>query len=160
MRDIMYQTFNITFSKPNAPQPVNFKVDDTIHSEVFTKSFCKKLFLDPTCGQCKASFYSWLVPVDVKHGLKEFSKDLFFPMFFSEVLRVNEFATKVILGMLFATLDLVTLPIRILTAIPWVLYQMSTDTRSEIYKELDRLEAPRELLKANYLSIKDHLLRI
>ena len=64
---------------------------------------------------------SWLLPIRTNNG-KNFAKDFFLPTLINQALRVEDSAARIfaILGAIL--IDVVTFPIRVLTAIPRIVY--------------------------------------
>lgn len=57
-------------------------------------------------------------------NLKNFLTDLFCPTFVHAALKVEKLAGQIILGIAFALLDIVTLPVRLITLLPRVVFGM------------------------------------
>lgn len=71
--------------------------------------------------------------------LENFATDLFFPTLFNCALKVDKFAGQIILGIAFALLDIVTLPIRLITLLPRVILGMGqTKENNPGYKFLQK----------------------
>jgi hypothetical protein len=84
--------------------------------------------------------------------LANFSKDFFLPTFINHALKIDSLALKVIMCIAALALDIVTLPIRIITLIPR-LYLNATHpkTQNVMYRFLEAFGAPPELLNRDHI---------
>jgi hypothetical protein len=67
-----------------------------------------------------SSLFGTVTPLRTQN-LKDFSKDLFFPTFVNSSLKINNLALKIIASIFAVALDVVTLPLRLLTT-PYRIY--------------------------------------
>lgn len=102
---------------------------DAIYEERFDspKDYCQSSLFNFQSKKTKGFFSALLIPVRT-HNLKDFCKDLFFPTFFNDALKVHGLVVRIFASMIAICIDIASLTLRLITAIPRY-YQNREQTR-------------------------------
>lgn len=92
-----------------------------------------------------------LIPVRTNNG-SNFARDFFLPISINHVIKIERIALKIFAFIAALFLDLITLPIRLLTSIPRIIANAKKTTPLQKYLEAQGIE--KEILKADYLKVE------
>jgi hypothetical protein len=97
---------------------------------------------------------SLVIPVRT-NNLNNFCKDFFFPGLFNRALKTHDVATKIFLCIFMPICDIISLPIRLITAIPRYLYNAAHPKETHpLYRYLMDNGVPAATLSADYVYLK------
>lgn len=97
---------------------------------------------------------SLVIPVRTDN-LSNFCKDFFLPGLFNQALKTHDVATKIFLCIFMPIYDIISLPIRLITAIPRYLYNAAHPKESHpFYQYLIDNEVPAATLSADYVYLE------
>lgn len=137
-------TIRVTIFNPEAPnreyrqEPLSNEDLEIIHSALESRSV--------------TNFSAILYPVRT-HSFKPFVADLFLPATMHAALRINNVVLKTIAIIAALFLDIVTLPIRLVTAIPRFIYN-GAQPNSPLTELLLRHRAPDEVFTSGHVVVR------
>lgn len=99
-------------------------------------------------------FESLVIPIRTDN-LDNFCKDFFLPTLINHALKFNDIALKIIYSVVLTICDIITLPIRLITAIPRYLYNSAHPKESHpFYQYLIDNGVPAATLSADYVYLE------
>jgi hypothetical protein len=154
--------FSISFVNPEKYSPAEMKEftsQGTSPPPHWDKSLTKDEF-DEVKNLCSSRCNIYVIPASFipvrTDNAKNFCKDVFLPTFFNQALKVRSAAAKCFAILFSLILDIATLPIRLLTAGPWILINRKVCKKEEhpLHRYLTEQNVDREHLRAEHLRIK------
>lgn len=154
--------FAIHVTNPECYTKLDLETSDSKHEELlpdWTKNLDSKEEFDAVEALCKSRCNIYVIPAMLvparTNNIKNFSMDLFLPTFFSQALKVKNTVAKCFAILSSLIFDIATLPIRLLTAAPWVLINKKT-ARIEnhpLHQYLSENHAPEKILAVEHLRV-------